>query len=323
MSLISLSVTCHYCRRAFSNPGAFARHQLAFPGGLCKDPVNFTRANKRLAAHPPGSPQMDAEVHQEQVTPPARAGTGAAVDPPKYVYPDSLERLRHAGTPPSSPCGAPVLPPKTVGEAEDAATATIEKILLAALSQEEFKRLFAAFKSAPDGYAFRPSERNRQALLNKHVSARSWEDINMSEKLGAESSMADQHLLIRANLEEVVQELLARHPAVLHPFEAYVGSGDAQQRVISEYFTGNIHHQTAKASAQEHGRSVPTLMLKVWSDGTRLGGNDRLGVRVVLASLGNHPLSFSKTDKGMAMLAIINVPPTAMGKDPPFALTSS
>ena len=76
-------------------------------------------------------------------------------------------------------------------------------------------------------------------------------------------------------------------------------------RVISEFYTADMHHDSLAAVRDRLGDpEIDVIMIKLWSDGTPLGGNDRLPVRAIRISIANQPLSFSKTDDGQALIGL-------------------
>ena len=67
----------------------------------------------------------------------------------------------------------------------------------------------------------------------------------------------------------------------------------------------SVGMEGAWTTKQRFGDNVITIMIKLWSDDTNLGGNDRLPVKVFRIRIGNHPLSFSKTDAGQAIIGLM------------------
>ena len=205
--------------------------------------------------------------------------------------------------------GEAVYPPLiSVSQAAATAQHEIECLLVGCLSENKLRRLFDVFRAAPADFMYRPSETSHSALISKILAeSRKWEEINVTEALGCKHDKIPQYVLVRGDLHEAVQDLLIRHPAVIHPAPVHIEVSGKSERVVSEFFTADLHIKTqAWHQNDRDDGSVATIMIKLWSDETALGGGDRLPVRVVLASLGNHPLAFSKSSQGQTVLALMN-----------------
>ncbi len=207
-----------------------------------------------------------------------------------------------------SPGEAVYPPPVSISQAAATAQREIECLLVGSLSENKMRRLFDIFKAAPADFSYKPSETSHSVLISKLLAdSREWEEINVTEALGCTHDKIPQYVLVRADLQQAVQDLLIRHPAVIHPAPVLIEVDGTSERVISEFFTADLHIETQEWHQNDRGDdSVSTIMIKLWSDETALGGGDRLPVRVVLASLGNHPLAFSKSSQGQTVLALMN-----------------
>ena len=113
--------------------------------------------------------------------------------------------------------------------------------------------------------------------------------------------------MVRSDLAAVVQKLMQRHAIVTEPSEVTHLVEGISERLIHEFYSADLHINTTQSiRTRLDDGSIVVVMIKLWSDVTCLGGNDRLPVRVFMISICNHPLAFSKSDAGQACIALAN-----------------
>ena len=166
------------------------------------------------------------------------------------------------------------------------------------------------------GGPWEPTGSARSIMARIAEETPAWEEHNLSGILGLDSLFPESKdlspvvLMLNSTILDCVQTLIKKHPIASAPVCVKLKFVDGEsnvieERVIGEYWTGDIHLSTHAATKQRFGDNVITIMIKLWSDDTNLGGNDRLPVKVFRIRIGNHPLSFSKTDAGQAIIGLM------------------
>jgi hypothetical protein len=319
---------CRVCNITCATAAGLASHLRSNPGGTCalhlsKRAQLFRDQRKRPANHPDGDSSNSNDSSRKQrgpASPAAQDSLGAQVEDQQVQASeggsvvDSLEQPQ----PPLGPEGSPSVSNSegphqhvSVAQAEADARSGLERLLVSCLSEQHLSDMFAIFNSAP-GFRYRPADSSSSALVQRLLSGSAttqWSETNITLQMECEPFDAHpQYVLVRADLQAAIQELLLRHPAVLNPSKVYAAAaaGLQQERIFSEFYTADQHIDTQLAWESTDSQPFGSIMLKLWSDVTTAGGNDRLPLRVALASLGNHPLAFSKSSQGQIMLAIMN-----------------
>lgn len=192
-----------------------------------------------------------------------------------------------------------------------------------------FQQFVNIFRHNPT-YQYRPSQPTARGIVNNLLETAagvfsSWDTIDVSEKLGYIPSLSKrrQFVMIRSDLAAVIEKLIQQHAIVTEPSEVSLIVDGVTERIIHEFYSGDLHINTTHA-VRTHLKdgAITVIMLKLWSDVTCLGGNDRLPVRIFMVSLCNHPLAFSKSDAGQVCVAMANEAIKDGGKYCKYCLTT-
>lgn len=174
------------------------------------------------------------------------------------------------------------------------------------------QQLLNIFRCNPS-FSYKPSGPTVRPMLSKFLKESGtlpWDEIDLSDKIGHSPSLAKrrQYILIRSDLTAAIKKLITKHPVVTDPScVSYIDDNGHVERLIQEFYSGDLHINTTRAiRIHLQNNSVAVIMVKLWSDVTCLGGNDRLPVRLFMLSLGNHPMAFSKSDEGQICVAMCN-----------------
>ena len=167
------------------------------------------------------------------------------------------------------------------------------------------------FRQNPS-FQYRPSQATARSIVNDLLEVAGvlpWDTIDLSEKIGYTPTLEKnrQFIMARSDLAAVVQKLMQRHAIVTEPSEVTHLVEGISERLIHEFYSADLHINTTQSiRTRLDDGSIVVVMIKLWSDVTCLGGNDRLPVRVFMISICNHPLAFSKSDAGQACIALAN-----------------
>lgn len=173
-----------------------------------------------------------------------------------------------------------------------------------------FQDVLNIFRCNPN-FAYVPSKPTSRAIINDLLAESNtlpWDIIDLSAKISDVTlENRRQYVLIRSDIPSAFEKLIKQHPIVTEPSEVHHIEDGVSERLIQEFYSGDLHINTTKAvRIHLKNGNIVVVMIKLWSDVTCLGGNDRYPVRLFMVSLGNHPMAFSKSNEGQLCVAMCN-----------------